>query len=256
LGKAYTYLRMRSSLACFALMFFGVAQVDAAPDAQDRSFLFQNPTLDLLALSTLTPKTPTPAPASNNILPLLALSGAFNGGGGVTYDQYGNPQDPVKQAVLLSGIASGSVSPLTAVAMDRNPGMTSADGVVVSALGNNPLTNLLVLNEPPGQGLVDDGGNLFGNQNGYNQGGIFGGGGVLPALAVASAVGGNSNGLGTLLALDAFGGLNNNNGGFYNSYNGGYNGGYYNGYGDPYNGGYNNGGPFGNIRNNLHNLFG
>jgi len=253
---------MRSSLALFVFVLFGVAQADPDAKPKDKSFLFQNPTLDLLALSTLTPKSPTPAPAaSSNILPLLALSGAFNGGGGVTYDQYGNPQDPIKKAVLLSGIASGSVSPLTAVALDRNPGMTSEDSLVASALGNNPLTNLLVLNEPQGQGLVDDGGSLFGGYN--NQGGIFGGGGggVLPALAVASAVGGNSNGLGTLLALDALGGLNNNNGPYYsNSYNGGYNGGYYNGYsGDPYNsynGGYNNGGLFGNVGNNLNNLFG
>jgi nuclear pore complex protein Nup98-Nup96 len=261
--------------------------------------------MDLLAMSALAKKkdsTPTPAPAGN-LLSLLLLTGALNGGGGggifgnsggggifgnSYYDEYGNVQDPAKKAILLSGLASGSVSPLTAVAMDRNPGMSTTDSLVVSALGNNPLTSLLVLNQAPGQGfgnggsLFGNGGGLFGNQrfgsydNGYyNSGnGILGGGGVLPALVVASAVGG-SGGLGTLLALDALGGRNNNNGGFYNGgyYNGGVtNGGFYNGgvvNGGFYNGGvvnggyYNNGGYFGgssgllgNVGNSLNNIFG
>jgi len=150
--------------------------------------------LDLVALSSLAPRksSPSPAPASN-LLPLLLLSGALNGGGSdfgnndfgnndfgnndITYDQYGNPENPVKQAILLSGIASGSVSPLTAVAMDRNPAMTTTDSVVVSALGNNPLTSLLVLDKAPGQGLLDGGGLLGDNQGRYDyapeQGGIF-----------------------------------------------------------------------------------
>jgi hypothetical protein len=244
----------------------------------DRSFLFNNPTLDLLAISSLSKKSaPTPKPPASSALNFLVLSQVLGGNGfggngfggngfnrlfgNPYYDQYGVPQDPAKKAILLSGIASGAVSPLTAVAMDRNPGMTTADSLVVSALGNNALTNLLVLNQAPGQGLVNNGG-VFGNGfgqgvfgNGFGQG-IFGSNnGVLPALAVASAVGG-SGGLGTLLALDALGGVNNN-GGYYNNgggyYNGGsYNGGYYSG--GLFNGGFGN--VLGNVGNSLNNIFG
>jgi hypothetical protein len=282
---------MRSSLAVLAFTLILSSQADPAVSSVpvvDRTFIFENPTLDLLAVTALAKKkSPTPAPApASNILPLLVLSGALNNRGGTyfgnSYDQFGNPQDPVKKALLLSGIASGSVSPLTAVAMDRNPGMTTADTLVASALGNNPLTSLLILNQPPGQGLLNGGG-IFGQQgyyggsyNGfYNQGGLGGQGyyqgglggqgyynqgglgnqGILPALVVAGAVGGSTSGLGTLLALGALGGGFGNNRGYTNGYfNGGYqNGAYYNG---GYTGGFYNQGSFGNVGNNLHNLFG
>jgi len=110
-------------------------------------------------------------------LPFLLLSGALgNGnnyfGNSYAYDSpygnnpygnnpYGNNpygNSPLKNAVLLSGVASGSVSPFAAVAASDNPGFTAADGLVVSSLGNNALSNLLVLGQAPGQGLLDNGG--------------------------------------------------------------------------------------------------
>jgi len=261
LGKAYTYLRIFSRmgasrpLCAFALAiltqadpFFGGGYGGGYGGGGGNS-LFSNP-LDLLALAALAPKpAPTPAPPTSDILPLLLLTGALNGGqgggllggvfgnGATQYDQNGNPVNPIKNVVLLSGVVSGAVSPLTAAAMDQNPGMTTTDSLVVEGLGNNALTNLLVLNKPQGEGLVESGDNSLFPQYPTQfpgQNNIFGGGGVLPALALASAVGGdNSGGLGALLEFSA---LNSdtsnsgpyNNGGFYSgpSFNGGYSGGF------------------------------
>jgi len=203
---------------------------------------------------------PTP---SSSVLPLLLLSGALGGGnnlfGQPYYDQYGNYQDPTKKAILLSGLASGTVNPVTAVALDRNPAMTTKDTLVASALGNNPLTNLLILDQPIGTGLTDNNygtglfGNTFGNAFGNGFGNSFGNNG-LATLAVASAVGGS--GLGAVLALNAL----DNRPSYSSSYyvpltcvNGVCSGGYYTSGGYGYG---NSGSILNNVNQNLHQIFG
>jgi len=146
--------------------------------------------------------------------------------------------------------------------MDRNPGMTTQDTLVASALGNNALTNLLVLDQPIGTGLTDNnaGTGLLGNTLSNTFGNAFNGVGNnnLATLAVASAVGGGS-GLGTVLALDALG----NQQPSYSSpsyyvptscVNGVCSGGYYT---SGYNSGYGSGNNIlSNVNQNLHQIFG
>lgn len=83
--------------------------------------------------------------------------------------QYGHQEqeDPLKKVVLLSGMASGKINPLAAVAMDRNQGMSAMDTVLVSSMGNNGLTTALALSGGlGGSGSGSGSQSLFGNSRG------------------------------------------------------------------------------------------
>jgi hypothetical protein len=101
--------------------------------------------------------------------------------------RYGPPryeeprEDPLKKIVLLSGMASGKINPLTAVAINQNQGMSAADTALVSSMGNNGLTTAIAL--------------TGGFSGGNGQSGLFGGdshGGsnnnMLQTLVVANAL--------------------------------------------------------------------
>jgi len=92
------------------------------------------------------------------------------------YDSHYDTQreDPLKKMVLLSGVTSGKVNPLAAVAMDNNKGMSTTDAVVISSLGNSPTSTLLAMSGGLGGGS-SSGGSMFG-------------GNALATLAVAGAL--------------------------------------------------------------------
>jgi len=71
----------------------------------------------------------------------------------------------LKQAIILNGIQQGTINPVTAVGLDRNPDMSALGATVFSSLGNTPLATALAVN----------GG--FGGNNYYSQygGNVFGG---------------------------------------------------------------------------------
>jgi len=91
------------------------------------------------------------------------------------------PNDPLKQAVILNGIEKGTINPVTAVGLDRNPGMNAIGATLVSSLGDNPLTTALAVNGGFGGNnyYSQFGGNVFGQSTAgnylyYNQ--LLGGG--------------------------------------------------------------------------------
>jgi len=65
------------------------------------------------------------------------------------HDSYGydsqQQEDPLKKMVLLNGVVSGNVNPMAAVAMDNNHKVSSTDALVVSSMGNNPLSTMLAV---------------------------------------------------------------------------------------------------------------
>jgi len=87
------------------------------------------------------------------------------------YDSdYGSQQqeDPLKKMVLLNGVVSGNVNPMAAVAMDDNNKVSSTDALVVSSMGNTPLSTMLAV--------------------GAGGSGSGGSGNMLTTLAVANAL--------------------------------------------------------------------
>jgi hypothetical protein len=94
------------------------------------------------------------------------------------------PNDPLKQAVILSGIQKGTINPVTAVGLDRNPGMSALGAQVFSSLGDSPITTALAVNG----GL---GGNNYYSQYGGN---VFGGSGVGNLLFYDQVLGGSTGG--------------------------------------------------------------
>lgn len=96
------------------------------------------------------------------------VQGGYNGpaypgdGWGPRYEQRDN-NDPLKKVVLLSGVTSGQINPLTAVAMDRNNGMSAADTALVSSLGDGAST---VVALSGGLGGRSGSGGLFGGSGG------------------------------------------------------------------------------------------
>jgi len=70
--------------------------------------------------------------------------------------------------VLLTGVTSGKVNPLAAVAMDRNQGMSAVDTALVSSMGNNGLSTLVALNGGLGASSNNGGQGLFGGSSSTN----------------------------------------------------------------------------------------
>jgi len=257
-----------------------------AANPQERSLIFENPVLDVLAMQALAPKpkageegaaTSSSSDMTNTLL-MASMFSSSNGGGGLFggqqqqrprrssrqpqyAPQYGQPQygasmstqfgsssrygsqpqyfqsqpqyappqrssynddsyyydsgrgyngygnqrqqeDPLKKMVILQGVTSGSVSPFAAVAMDNNKGVSSTDALVMSSMGQSPLTNMMAMGAFGG-----------GSSNG------MGGSGALQTLMVANALSPKKEGeaeknpLSTLATVAMLGGMNSMNGG-------------------------------------------
>jgi hypothetical protein len=118
---------------------------------------------------------------------------------GYGYDSGSQREDPLKKMVLLNGVMSGNVNPMAAVALDNNKKMSSTDALVVSSMGNTPLSTMLAV--------------------GAGGSGSGGSGNMLATLAVANALApkssssastsastnSNSNTLNTLATLSVLG---------------------------------------------------
>jgi hypothetical protein len=90
----------------------------------------------------------------------------------------------LKQAIILNGIQQGTINSVTAVGLDRNPGMSALGAQVFSSLGDSPLTTALAVN----------GG--FGGNNYYSQfgGNVFGGSTAGNYMYYNQMLGGNAFG--------------------------------------------------------------
>jgi len=165
-----------------------------------------------------------PAPQQFVSAPRQQRSSFGFGGDDYGYDDGQSQDDSMKKVVLLSSLSSGQVNPMTAVALDRNKGMSAADTALVSSMGNGVSTALALTGGFGGSGSQ---GGLFGNSGG---GGLFGnsGGGsssLLKTVVVAQALAPKTDSksktsssaasnLATFALLSNMQGNNQNNGGF------------------------------------------
>jgi len=109
----------------------------------------------------------------------------------------------LKQALLLNGVQQGTINPVAAVGLDRDPGVGALGAGLASSLGNSPLTTALAVT----------GG--FSNDNYYAPygGSVFGRNGIGNYLALNSVLGSNNNNFLTDAVL--LGGLGGGYGGYY-----------------------------------------
>jgi len=155
-------------------------------------------------------------------------SGFGFGGEDYGYDDGQSQDDSLKKVVLLSSLSSGQVNPVTAVALDRNKGMSAADTALVSSLGSGVSTALALTGGFGGNG-GSQGGGLFGNSG---SGGLFGNSGsssnnLLKTVVVAQALApkstdSKSKSNSAASSLAAFALLSNMQGNNNNNQNGGF----------------------------------
>jgi len=71
----------------------------------------------------------------------------------------------LKQAIILNGITQGTINPVTAVGLDRNPGISPLGAQVFSNIGDTPLTTALAVSGGFGGNnyYSQYGGTVFGN---------------------------------------------------------------------------------------------
>jgi len=141
----------------------------------------------------------------------------YSHGSGYDYDN--GDSSSLKKAVILSGVTSGKLNPVTAVAMDRNNGMSATDTAIASSLGN-------------GFATVAAMGGLDSHSSSSSGGGMFGGNNLLSTMVVANALSpssssnskdnnnNNNNAFGSLATIALLSNMDNNN--QQQRYNGGY----------------------------------
>jgi len=125
-------------------------------------------------------------------------------------DNYDDNSDTLKKAVLLSGVSSGKLNPVTAVALS-NSHMSTTDTAVATSLGNGFAT-VAALGAENGQG------GLFGSSSGGGSSNGFSGGsngGLLNTLVVANALSPSSsssnNAASNIATFALLSGMQNNN---------------------------------------------
>jgi len=125
---------------------------------------------------------------------------------GYGYDEQSQQDNTMKQALLISGMSSGSLNPVAAVALNNNPHATATDAAMDEALGGTVGTVAALGGFGGSQG---QGGSPFGGRGGSSTSNL------VTTLAIAGALGGSAptpsgsgNALATVAVLSA---MNNNN---------------------------------------------
>jgi hypothetical protein len=106
--------------------------------------------------------------------------------------------DPLKKAILLSGVTSGKINAAAAVALDRNSGMSATDTAIVSSMGNGMAT-VAALGGLDSRGSS---GGLFGSSRGGSSSSN-----LLQTMVMANALSpssSNDNGFGNLATFALF----------------------------------------------------